>query len=212
MKNLHFLTILIFLFSCSKISSSSESNNSTLKNPLYLDPNGLTVKAYEWASIGDKGVINNIEYTIVGPTTLYDLVITSGDISKVCTSKITTLDGLFGNSRPIKYSIQSWDVSNVKTMRNTFNGNTIFSFPDISKWDVRNVTDMSSMFAYSNFNSDISNWNVSKVTDMTEMFYKNIQFNKDLSLWDVSNVTYCRDFNTGATNWTLPKPIFTKCK
>ena len=54
--------------------------------------------------------------------------------------------------------------------------------------DTYNITDMSDLFAYTDFNGDISKWNVSNVTDMNYMFM-NSKFDGDISNWDVSNVT-----------------------
>jgi hypothetical protein len=39
--------------------------NNDNNNAVYLDENGITVKAKDWAEIGDTGIINNIQYTIV---------------------------------------------------------------------------------------------------------------------------------------------------
>jgi len=49
------------------------------------------------------------------------------------------------------------------------------------------------------------------VKDMSYMFYNNPIFNQDLSGWNVSAVTTKppTGFNTGATGWTLPKPVWT---
>ena len=40
--------------------------------------------------------------------------------------------------------------------------------------DVSKITDMSRLFAHSEFNGDISNWDVSNVTDMSYMFYDSL--------------------------------------
>ena len=77
------------------------------------------------------------------------------------------------------------DVSRITDM------SLLFAFSDfngdISKWDVSNVEDMHGMFMYSNFNKPIGNWDVSKVENMWGMF-KKTPFNQNLDNWDVSNV------------------------
>ena len=77
------------------------------------------------------------------------------------------------------------DVSRITDM------SLLFAFSDfngdISKWDVSNVEDMHGMFMYSNFNKPIGNWDVSKVENMWGMFQRT-PFNQNLDKWDVSNV------------------------
>jgi len=80
------------------------------------------------------------------------------------------------------------------------------------------VEDMSQMFLNTtNFNQNISNWNVSNVSRMDFMFRNAIAFNQDLSGWCVSkiptepNYLGTPNFSTGATNWTLPKPVWGTC-
>jgi len=47
---------------------------------------------------------------------------------------------------------------------------------------------------------------------MSSMFRDAIVFNQDLSSWCVTNFTSePSDFATGATAWTLPKPIWGTC-
>ena len=252
-------------------------------NPIYLDENGVTIKAYDWASVGNKGYIDGVEYTIVDEATLREMVANDEDVTKVVTSKITNFENLFYENTVFNQSIgswdtsnvtnmnrlfskssfnqpiDSWDVSNVTTMWDTFYG-TSFN-QDISNWDVSNVRAMQGTFAYSSFNQDINNWDVSNVTWMVLMFWES-EFNKSLNEWDVSNVTnmegmflgatsfnqdisdwdvnnvtnmtgmfrqassfnqdlssWCvtnlttapTDFDTGATAWTLPKPVWGTC-
>ncbi len=54
--------------------------------------------------------------------------------------------------------------------------------------DVSRVTDMSYIFAHSQFNGDISQWNTSAVQSMTGMFMGSA-FNRNISTWDTSRVT-----------------------
>ena len=59
------------------VSDSSGNTASTSRqvivedvNPVYLAENGVTIKAKDWALIGDSGVVNGIGYTIVDIETL----------------------------------------------------------------------------------------------------------------------------------------------
>ena len=64
----------------------------------------------------------------------------------------------------------------------------------------------------STFNQDISMWDTSNVTDMSYMFNHAIAFNQDISNWCVSNITsFPYGFDDGATNWTLPRPVWGTC-
>ena len=79
------------------------------------------------------------------------------------------------------------DTSNITDMSNLFAYSEFNG--DISKWNVSNVTNMTGMFIRSEFNGDISKWNVSNVEDMQGMFLRST-FNGDISNWDVSNVKF----------------------
>ena len=84
--------------------------------------------------------------------------------------------------------VETWDVSNAKTMNSMFLNCYNFNC-DISNWDVSNLQDASSMFnGCEKFNSDLSRWNVKKLTKAASMFRLCSSFNSDLSRWDVSNV------------------------
>ena len=84
--------------------------------------------------------------------------------------------------------VETWDVSNAKTMDSMFLNCYNFNC-DISKWDVSNLQNASSMFyGCEKFNQDLSRWNVKKLTKAAAMFRGCSSFSSDLSRWDVSNV------------------------
>jgi len=62
------------------------------------------------------------------------------------------------------------------------------------------------------FNQDISGWDVSSVTNMLGMFENATAFNQDLSGWCVSSIaTKPTSFDTGASSWVLPRPVWGTC-
>ena len=174
---------------------------------IYLDENGITIKATEDAVVGESYELGGVSYLVVDSTMLYDMVAymysiltfvpEEEDVIKVVTSRVSNMSDLF--------STYDEESDNYIEPAVPFN-------QDIGSWDVSNVTDMFGMFDNADaFNQDIGSWDVSNVTDMAFMFYKAASFNKDLNSWNVSNVTYCEDFSYEATAWTEPKPNFTNC-
>ena len=166
------------------------------ENPVYLDDNGVTIKARDWAEVGMFGQINEVTYTIIDEETLESLFFGNGlgydIVSMICTSKIVDMSDLLMYSNQnfhMNIDISSWDVSNVTNMRQMFS--TSYFNQDISSWDVSSVTNMGFMFTYNNaFNQDISSWDVSSVTNMEYMFMDSGMSNgADLNSWDVSSVT-----------------------
>ena len=189
-KLLYLLLFAICLIGC------SDSDDVEDTNPVYLDSNGITVKARDWAAIGDSGIINGVLYTIVRD----DFLILDNDLTRICTSRITEIRKLNLGSN-FNQDISSWDVSNVTRMGEMFRGATSFN-QDLSDWDVSNVTSMGGMFSGATaFNGDISAWDVSRVTDMSYIFFNAESFNQDIGGWDVSNVVDSSSFDSGALNW-----------
>ena len=178
-------------------------------NPVYLAENGVTIKAKEWALVGDSGVVNGIGYTIVDTQTLENMINNDEDVTRVCTSRIIDMSFMF-RYYSFNPPIGNWDVSNVTNMEGMFFSNENFN-QDISNWDVSNVTDMSYMFYESFFNQDISAWDVSNVDNMNYVFYSATSFNQDLSSWNVDNVTNCTSFSVGAPLTEANTPNFTNC-
>ena len=165
---------------------------------VYLDDNGVTIKACPNANVGDVGTVNGIEYTIVGNDE-----VKGSSSQNICTSLVTNMESLYYETTlNFSSTIESWDVSNVINMKNMFRGRSIYLL-DLSHWDVSNVTNMSGMFQSTRDTSISSpllffnNWDVSNVTDMSYMFYvqDELPINGDVTWlggsindWDVSSV------------------------
>ncbi len=109
---------------------------------VYLDSNGVTIKATNAAVVGRSYSVSGTMYTVVNDDTIDNEV--DSENYNLCTTLVTNMNSLFrGNS---------------------------FDY-DIGFWDTSNVTDMSRLFqSASNFNQDIGSWNVSSVSDMSIMF------------------------------------------
>jgi len=180
MKKFIYLFLALTIVACSDDNGSSEQSSC----PIYLDTNGVTIKACEDAEVYSTGVINGITYTVVNEIVLRDMIENGDDVSKVVTTKVT-------------------DMSNL-AFSFTFN-------QDISSWDVSNVTNMEEMFRSTPFNQPIDNWDVSSVTNMYYMFESATSFNQNLSSWSVSNVTNCTDFSQGSPLTEANTPNFTNC-
>lgn len=183
-----------------------DDNGCPTTPTVYLDENGITIKCYEWAEVGQTGEVNGVVYTIVDEETLFQMAFNGADMTTVCTTKVTNMEALFGFDESFNQDIRSWDVSNVNNMAWMF-ASTSFN-QDISAWNVSNVMDMSWMFEYSDFNQDIGAWDVSNVMQMTGMFSET-PFNQDISGWNVSNVTDMSwmfeysDFNQEIGSWDV---------
>ena len=192
---------------------------------LYLDTNGVTIKARDVAVVGTSYELDGVSYLVVDYESLVAMVAAGKDVTKVVTTNVTLMFKMFLEANSFNQDIGSWDVSNVTTMEEMFSGATAFNQDisswdvskvtkmyamfsgattfnqDISSWDVSNVAKMRDMFYKTPFNQDIGNWDVSNVTDMYGMFQRAYYFNQDIGNWDVSNVTNMRSMFGGATTF-----------
>ena len=182
----------------------------TTTDYIYLDENGVTIKAYDSAAVGVTGTINGIVYTVVDDSTIADEM-ANGNYN-LCTTKVTNMGDLFTRNTTFNADISSWDTSNVTNMEAMFASATAFN-QDIGSWDTSKVTDMNEMFGgASAFNQDIRDWDTSNVRDMSAMFYGTTVFNQDLTSWCVTNITSEPAdfaFNSGLTGDN--KPLWGTC-
>lgn len=131
------------------------------------------------------------------------------DISTWNTINITDMSNMFYNALAFNSPLNDWNTSNVTTMESMFSSAENFN-QHIYKWDVSNVTNMNSMFEWANnFNKPLRFWDVSKVGSFTSMFSEARKFNQDLSLWDVARIsTKPNRFDLGAESWVKEKPVW----
>lgn len=180
---------------------------------VYLDANGVTIKACPDAQIGDTGNVNGFTYTIVSEQQLRDYV-NSGylELNRLVTTQVTNMGGLFLDKQEFNQDISSWDTSNVTNMSAMFYSATLFNQP-IGDWDLSSVTDISGMFYRAiSFNQPIGGWNTGNVTNMSGTFYEAQHFDQPIGNWNTGNVTdmsamfsggisYFTLFNQDISNW-----------
>ena len=212
MKNLFTVLAVILISSTVSCSPDEETLTTTTEPifPIYLDLNGITIKAYDFALVGNEYELNGVSYTVVDDSTI-DAQIANANVN-LCTTFVNNMSELFKDNSSFNSDINFWDTSNVTTMNSIFENATAFN-QDIGNWDTSSVTDMVGMFyEASSFNQDIGNWNTSSVTDMVGMFYEASSFNKDIGNWNTSKVTSmermfwaAEAFNQDLSGWCVSK-------
>ena len=161
----------------------------------YLHPNGVTILCPN-ASVGAIGTVNGVQYTKVDRNTLIAKRDAGENLGLVCTSGITSLKDMFRKKGAIANTLASgignWDTSSVTNISRMF-ANSNFN-QDISNWDVSSVTNLDRTFnGAQSFNQDLSSWNTSSVKIMKQTFIKARSFVSNISTWNTSSVTDMRE-------------------
>ena len=177
---------------------------------IYLDANGVTIKARDFAVVGESYELKDESYLMVDSTMLANLIKNGEDVTKIITTRINNLDSLLLNNDFFNQNISAWDVSNVTTMILTFKSACSFN-QAIDFWDVGLVKNMKGMFFNAkSFNAEIGDWNVENVKNMRWMFEDADSFNQNIGNWNVGNLTnsygmfaYADSFNQNISDWKM---------
>ena len=179
-------------------------------NPIYLDENGITIKANDFVRIRSVYNFNGIDYTIVDYDLLKTMVRQGKDLTKVVTSKVSNMESLFSSYSNFNQDIGNWDTTNVTSMRSMFYGASAFN-QDISSWNTSGVIDMVRMFnSAKKFNQNIGSWDTTSVIDMEWMFNDASKFNQNIGSWDTKSVQnmkgmfqHATSFNQDINTWDI---------
>jgi surface protein len=131
------------------------------------------------------------------------------------TGNVTDIGHMFAGASAFDQPIGDWDTGNVTDMRAVFQNASAFNQP-IGGWNTGSVTGSFAMWAMfegaASFNQPIGEWDTSSVLDMDRMFRNASSFNQDLSGWCVELIgSEPAEFDSGATNWELPRPVWGTC-
>lgn len=115
------------------------------------------------------------------------------DTSKLDTSKVTDMSGMFFNSTELKtLDVSKWDTSKVTDMSTMFYNAYSLRSLDVKSWDTSNVTTMASMFSGSRSLEilDLGSWNTGRVKNIYSMFGETMSLVElNIGGWDTSEVT-----------------------
>ena len=127
-----------------------------------------------------------------------------GHISTWNVSNVKSMRDLFKCYIYFNDDIANWNVSNVKDMSSMFEGAQMFNQP-LNSWNTGQVENMNGMFRYAkNFNQSINSWNVSKVKSMQYMFQRAKAFNQPLDNWDTQQVQDMSHLFSSAKSFNQP--------
>ena len=112
-KHLAFLSVL-----CSLLLSTNcgeDKRDAPVKSLIYFAENDKTVKAIENVHliIGKSYILEEKTYLVVDSAMLYEMVVNNEDVSRVVTTYVKNMSGLFAEIKLFNQDINSWDVSNL---------------------------------------------------------------------------------------------------
>ena len=86
-----FAILLLLVFSCSPDEETLTTTTEPVF-PIYLDSNGITIKAYDFALVGNEYELNGVSYTVVDDSTI-DAQIANANVN-LCTTFVNNNNSL----------------------------------------------------------------------------------------------------------------------
>ena len=202
---------------CTKFARSNTNNE---KATLYLDTEEKYIpvwsdgtEVYYYVPDGCTPVMNEDSSGMFSDC----LNLTSLDVSKFDTSKVTNMESMFNYcSKLTSLDVTGFDTSNVTNMESMFASCFKLTGLDVSKFDTSKVTNMSYMFfCCSGLKSlDVTGFNTSNVTNMAGMFsYCSGLASLDVTGFDTSKVSNMQSMFygcSGLTNLDVSKFVTSK--
>ena len=136
------------------------------------------------------------------------------DLSKLNTSNVTNMEGMFFDVTVNQLDLSNWNTSKVTNMSHMFSCIKANSIVGLNKFDTSKVTDMQGMFGtdetffYSSKSTeietlDIGNWDTSNVTNMSYMFADSKFKNLILTNFEATKLTNANEMFKGLTTEKL---------
>ncbi len=98
-----------------------------------------------------------------------DCIDNGGNLANWNTSTILLMDSMFRNAE-MNENINTWDVSNVKSINNMFQACENFNYP-LDQWNTGNLESAAAVFVDAKaFNQSLGDWNLSSILDLTDIF------------------------------------------
>lgn len=163
----------------------------------HYDANTYGVRGFESVTVDVPQTSGSTKWIMPDTITFQQSRISAFDGNGIDTRNLTTMNSMFYRcTNMTEIDLSTWDTSNVKYMRSTFNtcgslANANLNFNtsavkamthtflncvalqtlDLSSWDVSNVTEFTNMFEGSGIKTlNISNWKFQDTEDVTNMF------------------------------------------
>ena len=93
MKKLIVLLLFIpLVFSCSSDETNEDNTTPDEETFLYLDSNGITIKAKDNAIVGQTYILKGVAYKVVDRGILNTMVANDDNLSRICTSRVVDMN------------------------------------------------------------------------------------------------------------------------